>query len=346
MRYVDVLLARKVRMHLASTAALRRVVAAVIVAIWCAAPTVAATPEVEFDAAALVAADDVTTEAFRAARPGEKLVAVRMELSSLVRRGNAADVTDLLFRVEGLDRDTFVIDYAPRTTFAALATGNVAVERDTDDKLSFNASVKGRYVPLAEGDAAISKNVDERTRLRYELPAPQEVVVTSGTWRRRHGVFVKLRASRRGSLEGAKAVVVTFAVPQNWRGGLMRIEAEARSAAGGMLGEGESVVCGQASYLAGAYMTGDLIVRDAVEQLIAAEKAWEAAQAEHARRQKPGFSEQVSVAVDELFTFSSTKRRRERATKRSAIDGALRDAKSTRDAAAAVLVKMNGRPRE
>ncbi|MEX2186271.1 MAG: hypothetical protein WD875_05740 [Pirellulales bacterium] len=345
MNCFEYLLPGNVRAVSVGGAAVRKTALAMVLALLPAATSVAATPDVEFDVASLVAADDVTTDAFRAARPGEKLVAVRMELSSLVRRGDAADLTDVLYRVEGLDHDTFVIDYAPKTTFAPLANGAVAVERDSGEKASINASVKGRYLPLAEADAGYTKNVDEQTRLRYEMPTPHEVVVTSGSWQRRHGVFVKLRASRRGSLEGAKAVVITFAVPQNWRGGLMRIEAEARSATGGVLGGGDSIVCGKASYLAGVYLTGDLKVRDAVEVLISAEKAWAQAQADQQRRQNKGIGEQVSVAVDELFAFSAAKKRRDRATKQNAADAALHDAKSTREDAASVLAKMNAQPR-
>lgn len=305
----------------------------------------AAPPSVAFDVPSLVACDDVTTEAFRAARPGEKLIAVRLAFSSLVERGNAAEITDVLYRIEGLDRETFVLDYAPKTTFAALAKGDVAVEHDTDEKLSLNANVKGRYLPLAEGDAAVSKNVNEQTRLRYALPAPQEVVVTAGTWQRAHGVFFKLRASRRGSLEGAKDVVVLYAVPQNWRAGLLRVEAEARSATGGVLGEGESFVCGQASFLAGAYLTGDLLARDAVATSVAAERAWQQAQADRARRNRESFGDQVRGAFDEFAALAVGKKPRD-AARQAEAEAALQKAQAARDTAVAALERMNAMPRE
>jgi hypothetical protein len=159
-------------------------------------------------------------------------------------------------------------------------------------------------------------------------------------------VFVKLRSSRRGSLEGAKAVVVLLAVPQNWRGGLLRVEAEARSAAGGVLGDGEAVVCGEASYLAGAYLTGDLVARDAVENLIAAEKALEGAQAERDGRRKKGFEEQVRGAFGELVALSSKKHRSRTEQREAELAAAFDEVRSKREAAADALAQMNASPRQ
>jgi hypothetical protein len=327
---------------------IRNVFIAAVMVASAASDSLAARPEVEFDAASLVAADDVTTADFRAAHPGEKLIAVRIEVSSLVRRGNAADVAEVLYRVESTDRDMLVFDFAPKTTFAALAEGTVAVERDTDTKTSAKANASARYFPFAEGDASFDHQMTEQTRLRYELPAPQEVVVTSGSIERRRGVFVKLRASRRGSLEGAKAIAVLFVVPQNWRGGMLNVAAEARSNVGGVLGkDGESVVSGTALLATGVYLSGDLVARDAVEHAMGAEKAWKLAETEHARGQKADFSKQVRSTFDEVFVFSEAKARREREVIAQAkADVILAARRATRDSAVDRLVELNAEPRE
>jgi hypothetical protein len=327
---------------------IRSVLVAAVLAVSAAGDSLAARPEVEFDAASLVAADDVTTAHFRAAHPGEKLIAVRIEVSSLVRQGNAADVAEVLYRVEATDRDMLVFDFAPKTTFAALAEGTVAVERDTDTKTSVKANAAARYFPFAEGDASFDHNVNEQTRLRYELPAPQEVVVTSGSIERRRGVFVKLRASRRGSLEGAKPIAVLFVVPQNWRGGMLNVAAEARSNVGGVLGkDGESVVSGTASLAAGVYLSGDLVARDAVERVMTAEKTWKLAEADHTASRKADFSKQVRSTFDEVFVFSEAKARREREVIAQAkADVVLAARRATRDSAVEQLMELNAEPRE
>lgn len=318
-------------------------------ALWLAATSaLAARPEVEFDAPAVVAASDITTAEFRAAHPGEKLIAVRIEISSLVRRGDAKDLAEVLYRVEATDRDMQVFDFGPKTTLAPLAAGTVAVERDTDARTSVRANVAGRYFPFAEGDAALSKDINEQTRLRYELPAPQEVVVTSGSTQRRRGVFVKLRASRRGSLEGASAVVVVYAVPQNWRGGVFAVEAEARSAVGGVLGEqGDAVACGAASFATGVYLAGDLVARDAVERLVAAEKAYTHAETEHARERKRDLDDRVRDTFDDLVALAHDGSRRDRrAADRLAADAILAAQRAARDRATQRLAELNALPAE
>jgi hypothetical protein len=310
--------------------------------------SLAARPEVEFDAATLVAADDITTAAFRAAHPGEKLVAVRMEISSLVRRGDAADIAEVLYRVEAADREMRVFDFAPKTTFAPLAVGAVAVERDAETQTRLRANVAGRYFPFAEGDAAFDHEANEQTRLRYELPAPREVVVTAGSTQRRRGVFVKLRASRRESLEGDKAVVVLFVVPQNWRGGVLQVDAEARATVGGVLGkDGDAVVVGEQSFATGVYISGDLVARDAVERMIAAEKTWRDAQAERARATKRDFDDRVRDTFDELLAIAKSKSlRKGDAVERAAADAILAAEQASRNAAIARLTELNANPRE
>jgi hypothetical protein len=322
-------------------------VAAMIVAS-AANDSLAARPEVQFDAASLIAAEDVTTADFRAANPGEKLIVVRIDISSFVRRGDANDLAELVYRVEATDREMLVFDFAPKTTFAPLAEGRVTVERDTDTKTSVKANAAARYFPFAEGDAAFDHQVNEQTRLRYELPAPQEVVVTSGSIERRRGVFVKLRASRRGSLEGAKAIAVMFVVPQNWRGGVLHIAAEARSNVGGVLGrDGESAISGTASLAAGVYVSGDLVARDAVERVMATEKAWTIAEAEHPKSRTKDFSQHVARAFDDVLSFGKSKSRSERAViEQAKADVSLAARRATRDSAAQQLVELNAAPRE
>lgn len=327
-----------------------RVFRAVCAATLCLAATSAlgARPEVEFDAPSVVAASDITTPEFRTAHPGEKLIAVRVEISSLVRRGDAKDLAEVLFRIEATDRDMQLFDFGPKTTLAPLAAGSVAVERDTDARTSVRANVAGRYFPFAEGDAALSKEVNEQTRLRYELPAPQEVVVTSGSTQRRRGVFVKLRASHRGSLEGANAIAAVYAVPQNWRGGMFAVEAEARSTVGGVLGEqGDAVVCGAASFATGVYLAGDLVAREAVERLAAAEKAYTCAEAEYARERKRDFDDKVRDAFDGLVALAHSNPRRDReAADRLAAEAILASHRVARDRAIERLTELNALPAE
>jgi hypothetical protein len=306
----------------------------------------AAPPEVEFDAPALVAADDITTDEFRAARPGEKLIAVRLELSALVRRGEAGQLAEVLYRVEALDADMFVLDFGPKTTLEPLAEGNLSVERDADSQLRFDATARGRYFPFATADATVSKQVTEQSRLRYELPPPQELVVAAGTWQRQRGVFVKLRASRRDSLEGAKPLAVLFAVPQNWRGGVLRVEAEARSSVGGVLGSGDTASSSQVTFLAGVHVTGDVMARDAVERLIAATTTEQQRRAELARQGKTRLNRQVKHTFDDVATFFDGKHRSTTTKEQRAARHALEEAKKAQEKATSALIALNANPRD
>lgn len=318
----------------------------IAVAVPRSASVFAARPEVEFDAPALVAVDDITTEEFRAARPGEKLIAVRLELSALVRRGEAGQLAEVLYRVEALDADMFVFDFGPKTTLEPLADGNLSVERDADSQLRFDATARGRYFPFATADAAVSKKVTEQSRLRYELPPPQELVVAAGTWQRQRGVFVKLRASRRDSLEGAKPLAILFAVPQNWRGGVVRVEAEARSNVGGVLGTGDTASSSQATFLAGMHVTGDIMARDAVERVIAAMTAEQQRRAELVRHDKVKLNRQVKHTFDDVATFFDGKHRSTTTKEQRAARQALEEAKKAQEKATSELIALNANPRD
>jgi hypothetical protein len=308
----------------------------------------AAPPRVEFDAPAFVALEDVTTDEFRAARPGEKLLAAQIETSAIVRQGNAADLVEVVYRLEALDAEVFVFDYGPKTTLAPLAVGNLAVERDGKSALRFHATAHARYLALAAADAKLAKEVDERTRLRYEMPPPHELLVAAGTWQRQRGVFYKLRASRRESLEGSKSLAIAFAAPQNWRGGMLRVEAEARSTVGGMLSErGESVVTSRSTFVASMHLAGDAVARDAITELVAAEAALAASQDESARWKNPRFSRKVRFSFEEFVDYFNGKQSdRSLAAERRAAEEVVAAASAARDRCAKRLADLNALPLE
>lgn len=188
------------------------------------------TPEVAFDVPGELLVRDVTTEAFREDRPGERLVEVVAPVTLVLYHGKADRVEDVVIEIDGGAAGLRVHDYSPRTEVAAELAHPIEVKETHTSDRSFGASLGGKLA----GDVALTPTVsggrssgDTRTETRSVLP-PKRPVVVSGAINGRTGVYFKLRSTSQGTLEGERPFRVTFAAPADWNGGDLSIRCVAR----------------------------------------------------------------------------------------------------------------------
>lgn len=188
------------------------------------------TPEVAFDVPASLVCRDVTTDAFRADRPGERLIQIEAPVTLLLYHGEPAKVDDMVVEIRGTAAGLHVYDYSPRTELTSELADPIKVTRTTATDKSIGASLGGKLA----GDVALTPTVsagsamkESSTETRSRL-APKRAVIVSGTTSGRTGVYYKLRRSTQSTLEGERTFQVTFAAPQDWDGGSVEVRCLAR----------------------------------------------------------------------------------------------------------------------
>ncbi|QDT67691.1 hypothetical protein MalM25_05920 [Planctomycetes bacterium MalM25] len=188
------------------------------------------TPEVAFDVPASLVCRDVTTDAFRATHPGERLVEVETPVSLLLYHGEAGKLDDVVVTIDGADAGLRVHDYTPRTELASELAEPIEVKRTESTDKSIGASLGGKLagdVALTPTISAGASKIESSTQRENRLP-PKQAVIVSGTTGGRSGVYFKLRRSTQSTLEGERTFKVTFAAPLAWDGGAIRVHCLAR----------------------------------------------------------------------------------------------------------------------
>lgn len=188
------------------------------------------TPEIGFDVPKSLVCRDVTTEAFLAERPGERLIRVEAPISLLLYHGEPGKVEDLIVEIAGGAAGLRVHDYAPRTELASELAKPIEVKETRATDNSVGASLGGHLT----GDVALTPTISagtatkaSTTEVRSKLP-PKQAVIVSGTTSGRTGVYYKLRRSSQSTLEGERTFEVTFAAPEGWDGGTIEVRCVAR----------------------------------------------------------------------------------------------------------------------
>ncbi|QDU93984.1 hypothetical protein [Lignipirellula cremea] len=232
----------------------------------------AETPRVLFDVKPVVGCVDVTTPEFSAVNPNERLIELKIEISSLIEAGVEADITQYFYQIECVDRDGVVANYLPKTTTASHYAGPIAVEQREEDVRSVGVNATGTFDLLVKGTASADVASKDYRSVKYELLPPQEQLVASGTTSRGRGVYFKLKPSPHVSIEGGRDFFVVLRVPLCWRTGELRVSCEAigmvRSVAP-MLDDTES--SGAARFSVALYLDGDLEAKAAAAEFSQAE---------------------------------------------------------------------------
>ena len=227
-------------------------------------------PKVQFDTGYLVACREVTTPAFAAANPGQKLVEARFAVSSFILSGDEAQITQHVYRFEGVQGTVQVHDYLPRTTLDTRYAGPIAMQTENDKAATLNINLLGKYEALTGSTITADWNETHNAQSKYSLLPPLEAVAASGTLNRSRSVFFKLRGNDRTWLEGTKEFGLILATPQAWQADYLRVRCEAEGLRH-VNGRDEKFACGQRDFLIGLFSEGDEAARQAAYQLVAAE---------------------------------------------------------------------------
>lgn len=188
------------------------------------------TPSVAFDVPASLLCRDVTTDAFRAERPGLRLVEVEAPVSLLLLHGEAARLQDVVVEIDGSAAGLRVYDYAPRTALTTDLAEPIEIRHTTATNQSLAASLGAKIaadVTLTPTISGAKTTSESSTETRNKLP-PKQAVVVSGTTGGRAGVYYKLRPSTQSTLEGERTFKVTFVAPDDWAGGQVEVRCVAR----------------------------------------------------------------------------------------------------------------------
>jgi hypothetical protein len=176
-------------------------------------------PRVAFDMPYAVPCKDVTPAAFAAAHPGQKLVEVRLQISSLLVAGQERDLTQYFIRIENRERPLEVIDYLPKTLHESRMAGPVTITDSDEKNASLGINLSGKYELFAGAGFTAGLGQKKTSCVKYDLLPPLEAVAASGTLLRSSAVFFKLKATPRHPLEGSREYGLVLRVPADWRTG-------------------------------------------------------------------------------------------------------------------------------
>ena len=234
-----------------------------------AAPPVA----VSFDVSPTAGCTEVTSPEFARDNPGEKLIRATLQVSALVTRGRAEDVTECLYHFYGPQQQFVVHDYLPKTTLVSDVVGNIKVQQGQDESQNVELSVGGEYEGLIHGNLGGGGNHHQSHSVHYELLPPREMLSAAGTTGRGTGVYFKLKPTPQTSLEGSHDFVLELRVPSAWRADYLRLSCQAQTRSG--------QACGQASFLIPLYTQRDAIAKSLATQLSDNERRLLATAAQH-----------------------------------------------------------------
>lgn len=254
--------------HLRCTPVMRAVA---IVACLGLGATWARAAEIEFDLPASVECRDVTPPDF-VARDYLKVIEGKWRISARVTSGKETDVVDFLYTIVSSDKRLRFQDYLPNTTLeSAVADDRVEIKDASEKAKSTGADVHVAYKILSLG--LTHNQSDKQSEAScYTQIAAKELVVSSGTIDREHGVFFRLRPSRTASLEGAKEFAFLATVPKSWRGDVCKISCTARSTKSTLFSTSVAPAGGAAAEV-GLFLAGDIEAAALAEELRRAQDA-------------------------------------------------------------------------
>lgn len=225
-------------------------------------------PSLQFDVKHRVACIDVQSSQQFKAEAGERLVQARIPVSTLVPRGSAQGLVQLLIRFENPERSLQVIDYQPKTTLATDIVGNIGIETKQDKSAGVGLTLSGDQVGI-HGTASADLGIKSGRCVKWQHLPPLELLSASGTISRGSGVYFKLKPSKRTSLEGNRDFVLLLRVPQSWQSGLLHVDCLAQGKQRSLItNREETVTCGHSRFVVALYASGNKVAQRQAGRLI------------------------------------------------------------------------------
>lgn len=230
-----------------------------------------AEPAVEFDFAPLAAYREVEAESVDNGFQ-TKLVEVVLPISVRFRGVRVEDVHEIDVEIDASEAGLSVYSFSPTTQLHSDVVQAIHTTTTSQSARSFDATLGGE-LPVPVGDLvahvtpSISAGVgsgEVNTEKLSRLP-PKEAIVVSGTSSQGQGVFFKLKRSSQTSLEGVHELSVSFVVPEDWRGGEVRVACTARGQRK-VLWIDQPTTFNHASTRVQLYRAGDAEMRESAER--------------------------------------------------------------------------------
>ena len=245
----------------------------------------AASPCVQFDVVQMAAADDISTPEFVAANPTEKLIRIRLPISSLVRLGSEGSLIQYLYIISGTTTSSFqVVDYAPKTTLTSDVDGSISIEESRGDSVNLGVKAQAPHDFPIRADASVALNASTSNSTRLQKLPPLHLLAASGTMHRGVSAYFKLKPSTQTTLEGDKTFEIVARVPYDWRAGLLYVTCAAYGRQRGisMSREDANLVCGNGGFVVGVYSAGDEVAKNSVRKLAVTQQQLEQLALKHA----------------------------------------------------------------
>jgi hypothetical protein len=233
----------------------------------------AAERTIEFDVVSVVAAQEAISIEGVQTGPDEKLIAIRLQVSTYVPPQSRREVKDLVITFDNPSPAFQVVDFFPKTTLDSRFAGPVTMQSSLERKLGVEVDATGIYKCLTGVTLGGSLHDARSSSTEFKLAPPKEVVAASGTIQRGRGVYFKLRPSANETIEGAKEFLIVARVPRSWRADLARVRCTASGdVPSTIVPMAESPLIAQCDFLIGLYLDGDVPARRAAERFVASEQ--------------------------------------------------------------------------
>jgi hypothetical protein len=208
---------------------------------------------IQFDVPVVVEACKVPSELDGS---NERLIEVVVPVSTLITGQDRDSIKEFNFQVHW-NRNVYpLVDYAPRTQMQSSVEGLITVEerQEKNSNLGFHAT--GSLTDVLNANANVGTSQKRSETLRFNQIPDQEILVASGTIQRGTGAFFRFHPSKQFTLEGGRDLIVTFRVPMNWRGGVLRVACSAEGKRKLFAGLTEPVTASK-NFVVPVYLKGD-----------------------------------------------------------------------------------------
>lgn len=286
-----------------------RVLAAAIlwVSLACASASGA---HVIFDLPDTIECQDKTPPEFAAAHPNLKVIEGKLRISARIVEGSESEIVDFLYVIASPDKMLRFQDYLPNTTLeSTVADDQIEITNCAEDNKAIDANARVGYKALGLG-VGKTKGTKKTESNHYKQLVAKQLVLSSGTTDREHGIFFRMRPSNGATLEGAKEFTFLATVPKNWKGDWCTISCAAKSRHKSLFST-SIVPAGVEQVQIGMYLMGDSDASSLARELRQVQDAHAAVLAAQLAKDGEGLLDTMyaavsSQAITELCGFFKT----------------------------------------